>query len=157
MGSRELARTLEEVVTADPTGWVSDPVSIATKLRHPTYINHYLRALAELAADAEIPVDKVLDLVQLVMAHPWPAVRLGRDDFDYDPDWRGAEHSAVDLLKALADVDVDFDDRADDVWVVLEAEVLKRSEHSGTSSDHPLDPLETAINRPCTRALQAGG
>lgn len=154
VSSRELAIALEAVVKSDPVRWAANPVSIATKLQHPTYINHYLQALAGLATEHDLPVENVLDLVQLVRTHSRPEIQLGHSDFDYDLDWRGAEHSTVDLLKALADANADFGDQVDYVWFVLVVEVFQRSE-PGISSDHGLDPLNRAINRPCTRALQA--
>ncbi len=154
-GFWELARTLEAVVEADPVRWASNPVSIATKLRYPIYITHYIRALSSLTADIDIPVDKVLDLVHLVTVHPWHAEHLSHNDFDHEEGWRGADRAAVDLLKALADADIDFGYRADSVWALLETQVLQKFEPSVLSSDHELDPLDRAINRPCTRALQA--
>ncbi len=154
-GFWELARTLGAVVACDPAGWTSDPISIATELRHPIYIAHYVGALASLAADVEVSVDKMLDLVHLVTAHPWQAELLGRNDFDRDDGWRGVDRAAVDLIKALADADVDFGSRSDEVWTLLKIQVLRRDESSGFSADHERDALTRAINRPCTLALEA--
>src|SRR5437899_1442706 len=72
------------------------------------------------------PVDETLALIGLVRAHPWNAEPLGKDDFDFDHDWRGAEQAAVDVIKALADKDVEFGTRDDEVWAVLEAEARDR-------------------------------
>ena len=96
--ARQLARTLETLVKEDPRGWVSEPVSIAAELRHPTYISHYLQAVAELATDTTLPVADLLDVIQLVWHEPWQAVPLGDSHLDYDNDWRGVKRSAVSLI-----------------------------------------------------------
>jgi hypothetical protein len=151
----ELGRTLEAVVKTEVGSWVSAPVEIASMLRHPTYIHHYLQGLAEAESLAGASVDKLVDLVVLVRAHPWPAVALGSDPGDFDPDWRPAEHASIQLIKAMASSDIGFGDRRDEVWSILCAEVENREEPSGIISGGTSDPLETAINRPCTKALEA--
>ncbi|MCA1703071.1 MAG: hypothetical protein LC808_07295 [Actinobacteria bacterium] len=143
------------VVKTNTVAWLASPLCIATNLRHPTYIHHYLRGVAEaIKSGSYPPVEETLDLIGLVRAHPWAADRLGRDDFDYDHDWRDAEQAAVDVLKALADKDIGFAGRGDDVWAWLDAEARDREEPSGIISG-ARDPLDSAINRRCTRALEA--
>ena len=128
--ARKLARTLESVVKDDAEAWTATPIHFAMRLHHPTYINHYLRALASLAADHELPVDELVDLVKLVKTHPWEVVVLGGDNFAYDVDWRGAEESGVELLLALANSKDSFGNRANEVWTILEAEVMNCAESS---------------------------
>lgn len=155
VSARELARTLEAVVKADTAAWIESPLRIATELRHPTYIHHYLRAVAEAIKEgARPPVAEVLDVIGLVRAHPWGVDALGRDDFDYDHDWSGAEQAAVDVLRAMADKDLGFAQRDDEVWSILDAEARDRGAPSGIVSG-ARDPLDSAINRRCTRALEA--
>lgn len=155
VSARELGRTLEAVVEKNAPAWLASPLAVATELRHPTYIHHYLRAVAEaVRSGTNPPVAETLDLAALVKAHPWGADNLGRNDFDYDHDWRGAEQAAVDVLQALADKDVGFAGREDEVWILLDAEARQRDEPSGILSG-ARDPLDSAINRRCTRALQA--
>jgi len=154
VGARELARTLEDVVKAKPAPWLETPVAVVTELRHPTYIHHYLLAIAEAVKGVETSLDEVLDIIRLVRAHPWEAEPLGRNDFDFDPDWSGAERASVDVLKALADADVGFNGRDEEVWDRLEAEVRDRTAPSEILSG-ARDPLDSAINRRCTRALEA--
>jgi hypothetical protein len=89
-----------------------------------------------------------------VRAHPWGVEVLGRDDFDYDHDWSGAEQAAVDVLKAMADKDLGFAERDDEVWSVLDAEARDRGAPSRIISG-ARDPLDSAISRRCTRALEA--
>ena len=155
VSARELARALEAVVKSHTAEWLASPLRVATDLRHPTYIHHYLRAVAEaIKSGSYPPVNETLDVIGLVKAHPWAADPLGKDDFDYDHDWSGAERAAVDVLKALADQDVGLQGRDDEVWDMLDAEVRDRSEPSGITSG-ARDPLDSAINRRCTRALEA--
>ena len=155
VSARELARALEVVVKSDPEPWTQSPVRIATGLRHPTYVHHYLRSVEEaIKGGVRPPIEEILDVVGLVLAQPWEVEPLGRNDFDYDHDWRGAEQAAVDLLKTIADNDLGFVERDDEVWRILEAEARDRTAPSGiVSGAH--DPLESAINRPCTRSLEA--
>lgn len=155
VSARELARTLQAVVKANPDRWIQSPIRVATALRHPTYIHHYLRGVAEAVKEgAKPPIAELLDLVGLVRARPWAVEPLGRDDFDYDQDWSGAEQVAVDVLKAVADKDLGFAGRDDEVWAILDAEARDRAAPSGIVSG-ARDPLDSAINRRCTRALEA--
>ena len=80
----ELARTLQPLVKDNPGGWVSEPVTIATTLRQPIYISHYLQAVAEVADDTMLPVGDLLDVIQMVRDELWPAAQLGRERLDYD-------------------------------------------------------------------------
>lgn len=155
VSARELARTMEEVMKRNPAAWIVAPLRVATDLRHPTYVHHYLQGIAAaVEAGAYPPVDETLDVIGLVRAHPWSADPLGEDDFDFDHDWEGAEQAGVEVIKALADKDVGFGTRADEAWAVLEAEARDRGEPSGIISG-ARDPLDSAINRRCTRALEA--
>jgi hypothetical protein len=152
--ARALGRTLQAAVKADTASWITAPLTTAALLRHPTYIHHYLQGLAEAEPLAGAPVDDILDLIVLVRAHPWEAITLGDNTFDFDPDWRPAEHASIDLIKAMAASDTGFGNRRDEVWAILYSEIGNHSEPSGIGGDTH-DPLETAINRPCTRALEA--
>lgn len=150
-GARELARTLNTLVKEDPEGWVSEPVSIATKLRHPIYISHYLQALAKLAAEVVLPVAGLLDVIQMALAEPWSAVSLGHDSVDHD--WYQAQRYAVDLIGQLARADADFGDRADEAWDVINT--VARDISQPTWGSQEKDPLHRAINRRCTLAFDA--
>ena len=155
-GAHEIARTLESVVKDNIEGWVSAPIRTVVSLRHPTYINHYLSALTSAASDHDLPVGNLLDVIKLVRTHPWPVEPLADNPLDYDTDWRETDQAAVGLIKALADSDRGFDGRSEEAWAVLVSEASDRSEPSNivsisTGPDH----LTNAINRPCTRALEA--
>lgn len=153
VSARELGRTLQAVVKSDPTRWAQSPLKTAGLLRHPTYIDHYLQGLAAASLD-QVPTDEIVELILLLRTHPWEAVPLGRDDFDFDPNWRGSEEASIDLIKSMANSDTGFGDHRDDVWAILQSEVERRNEPSHIV-DGTRDPLEAALNRPCTRALQA--
>ena len=155
-GAREIARTLESVVKNNTEDWVSAPIRTVVNLRHPIYISHYLDALTSAASEHELPVGDLLDVIKLARTHPWPVEPLADDRRNYDTDWRETEQAAVGLIKALADSDRGFDGRAEEAWAVLASEASDRSEPSNiVSTSTGPDPLNSAINRPCTRALRA--
>ena len=153
-GARELGRSLETLVKDNPGEWTSDPVRIATALRHSTYINHYLRALGAVAT-SQMPINELVDLIGLVRTHPWEVEVLGEGKFAYDSDWSGAEEAAVELIESLARNDADFGDRTQEVWDFLQIRSGNCPEGEETASDSQLDAYRTAINGSCTRALDA--
>jgi hypothetical protein len=154
VSARELGRTLEAVVKADPASWASEPLKIVGLLHHPTYIGHYLRGLATADNLAGVPTDELFDAIAFMRTRPWAATPLGSDGVDFDAGWRGAEGASVDLIKSLADSDHGLANRRDEAWSILRTEVSRREEPSGIV-EGARDPLESAINRPCTRALEA--
>jgi hypothetical protein len=95
----------------------------------------------------------LVEAVVFARTHPWEPVRLGDDDFDYDPTWAPADEAGVSLIGRLAERDVDLGGRYDDAWRFVLAAARDRSSGSHITSRE--DPLETAINRPCTKALEA--
>ena len=152
VGPHELAQVLEAVVKADPSRWAATPVVTGSLLREPTYISHYLRGLASADSLVGVPVTGLVDLIQLCATHPWEPRSLGDPTFDYDVNWEEVEAAAVDLIKKLANQDTGFDGRDDAVWAFLSAQAHDR-DHRG--QDLNGDPMTQAINRPCTRALEA--
>ena len=151
---RLLGMELEEVVKQNSAEWVAFPLRIATTLRHPLYIRFYLRALSQCSMGNDTPLDELLDLIVLLRGRPWHAVIPGFHDTDSDGSWRGVDREGVDLMKSLAETDLGFGTRSEEVWQILVAEVRDRSEPSGLSGSSE-DPLDAAINRPFTRALEA--
>ena len=155
-GAHEIARTLESVVGDNIEAWVSAPIRTVVNLHHPTYISRYLYAVTSAASEHELPVGDLLDVIKFVRTNPWPVESLADNRLDYDTDWRGTEQAGVVLIKALADTGQGFDGRAEEAWAVLMAEASDRSEPSNiVSISTGPDFLTSAINRPCTRALQA--
>ena len=151
---RLLGMELEEVVKRNSAEWVAFPLRIATTLRHPLYIRFYLRALSQCSMGNDTPLDELLDLIVLLRGRPWHAVIPGFHDADSDGSWRGVDREGVDLMKSLAETDLGFGTRSEEAWQILVAEVRDRSEPSGLSGSSE-DPLDAAINRPFTRALEA--
>jgi hypothetical protein len=151
--ARELARTLEDLVASDPVPWASRPLPILALLRHATYVNHYFEGLAKTTGDLSGLGPELVEAVVFAHTHPWKPERLGDDDFDYDPTWAPADQAGVHLIGRLAERNVDLGDRYDDAWRVVVEAVRNRSAGSGISARE--DPLETAINRPSTKALEA--
>lgn len=153
VGSRELARTVEATVQADPAGWLAQPLAMVTTLREPVYISHYLAGARAGASEVQnLQVDELMDVVDLVHAHPWEPVPLGNPSFDYDPNWRQTERESIRLLRALADSDVGYADRDDAAWDRIRTAVLDRTEVPEIGDS---DALTAAINRACTQALEA--
>ena len=155
-GAHEIARALESVVKDNIEDWASAPIRTVVNLRHPTYISRYLNALALAASEHELPVNDLLGVIKLVRTRPWPVEPLADSPLDYDTDWREVEQGTVGLIKALADSDRGFNGRAEEAWAVLISEASDRSEPSDVvSTSTGPDYLNSAINRPCTRALEA--
>jgi hypothetical protein len=148
--SWELARTLQDVVAAEPIVWGVAPLRIAGVLRHPAYISHYLNGLTQASSFKGLPISKLIDLGLLIQTRPWLASALDDDMAEGDRAWREANLAVVDLIEALAKA-TGFAGREDDVWSFLRAQAKA---HTGPSSSGA-DPLTAALNRPCTRALKA--
>ena len=152
--ARSLGRALEAVVKQNPAEWAAFPLRIATTLRHPIYLGFYLRALSQSSMGSDAPLDELLDLIGLLRGRPWHALIQGSEDADSDSDWREVDREGVDLIKSLAEADLGFGTRSEEVWSILALEVRDRSEPSGVSGSSE-DALDAAINRPFTLALQA--
>ena len=159
VSGRELGRTLEKVVEGNPEEWTRNPLKTAVALRHPTYIRHYLVAVGKILEEGTaVPVEELLTLLFLARSHPWEAERIrGHRGRDVDVDWSGVDEAAVGVIKALADSNRGFGERRDEVWEMLAGEARNRSKGCAirAGGEDELDPLEEAINRPCTQALEA--
>lgn len=152
--ARELGRTLEAIVAAHPQKWADRSLETIALLRHPTYIHHYFEGLAKAGAALAGMGPQLVETIAFCRTHPWDVIPLGGDDFDYDPTWIPVDDSSVRLIAALAEHGIDLGDRYDDAWrIVLEA-ARDRGRDSSIVSPRE-DPLETAINRACTKALEA--
>jgi hypothetical protein len=151
--ARELGRTVEDLVASNARRWSERPLEVLGLLRHATYVHHYFEGLAKAAKDLSGLGPQIIEAVVFARTHPWDTERLGNDDFDYDPTWAPADEAGVNLIGSLAQQDVDLGDQYEDAWHVVLAAARDRSSKSGLSPRE--DPLETAINRPCTRALEA--
>jgi hypothetical protein len=154
VGARELARSVEAAVQAEPERWLAEPFRVAMALHEPSYISHYLAGAAKtVEALGDETVGQLLDLLKVIGEHPWQPTPLGRGDFDYDPDWRGAEIQGIALVRAFCNANLDLVGRDDEVFQLVIEAVANRSESSGILSE--TDALTAAINRPSTKALEA--
>jgi len=151
---RELARTLELMVRENSDSWAQSPIATAAALKHPTYVAHYLIGLATAESLENLPVSEVVDLIIFVRTHPWEAVPLGQDSFEFDKDWRGTEHATIELIKRMARSDVGFAEKDDLIWEILEIEARDFTETSGVSGTD-FDPIETGLSRPSVSAYDA--
>ena len=159
VSGRELGRTLEKVVGSKPKEWTEEPLQTALALRHPTYIRHYLKAIGTVLEEGTaVPVEEVVTLLVVARSHPWEAEPIGgHRGLDFDSDWTGVDRAAVGVLKALADSNRGFGERRDEVWKMLAGAARDRSKpcaiRAGGADE--IDPLQEAMNRPCTQALEA--
>ncbi|MFQ6026239.1 MAG: hypothetical protein ACE5Q6_01850 [Dehalococcoidia bacterium] len=152
--ARGVGRQLQVVVKEAALTWAQDAIRIVAGLKHPTYIGHYFRGLAEGADQVDGPGDSIVQAIDLVRTEPWPTVVLGGDDFDYDPDWSEANRAGIQLIKALATNQVDFgSEAAERAWSLSIEAARDRSKESGVGGEDA-DLLTSAINRPCTEALE---
>ncbi|WP_420612262.1 hypothetical protein [Candidatus Spongiisocius sp.] len=147
--SLRLASILADAVKRDPARWLSVPIRIVRALREPLYIGRYLHTAADLAPEHDLPVGALLDTIQLIRCHPWPATL----PYEHN-DWRNAETAGIWLIRVLAGSGHDFDGRSDEVWAILEAEATNCPPRPDATNTR-LDPHERAINRSCTQALDA--
>lgn len=150
----DLARALEESIGNDPNRWLTDPLGIATALRHPVYISHYLYGARDCPEAAALHLRGLLDVIALIRGEPWPAEDLG-DRITETSSWYTAHYAAVGLIAALIRADVHCDDLADDVWDFLGAAARDLSAPPwGSGGDNRLSDIASrAINRTSTRAL----
>jgi hypothetical protein len=156
IGARELARTLEAVVKADPDGWLADPTAVVTALREPVYVLHYFRALTSKAAETAPHASAILNAAELVRAARWEPIVVGRDDFDFEPDWHNVDTATVDLAAALANHDGNLSGHLDTVWTwALDLIDCTLDTDDSNSPSDTLDALNRAINNPRGRGLEA--
>ena len=153
--ARHLAQAVGSAVERDPDRWLSAPLEIVSALRHPRYISQYLHAVANLVDQHDLPIHELVDAVVFVRCRPWSVEPGTQDGFgDSDP-WRHAEDAAIRLVEALARTGCMFDDRRDEVWELLESEAMNCPPRPEPPADGSRDLYTAAINRSCTRALQA--
>lgn len=156
VGYRELARTLEEVVSLDPSTWATEPIKTIARLKEPIYVSHFLNGLAK--GSKLIPQEgapKLVAAIEFVFTSPWDPKPMGRDDtWDYDPDWNSAMDSGVELIGAMASHDLDLGNQFDPAWELVNL-AIRHTERTSGLGDPDEDPYALAINRPCCQALIA--
>lgn len=166
---------LQELVKADLSGWGDNPARIATLLRHPTYISHYLRAFSTLDSEhlGRVDIDGLVDTIVEVLGEP----RLVEDvsskiacPDDQTRDWDEARRAAIWLVRQLLVTKIGLAGRYQEVWDLLEreAKAFPRSRmladdmeasslalmlDSDGQDRHEEDPRHLAINQQNTQAL----
>ena len=121
-GRLELARALAETVKADPAAWSADPGAVVAALSEPLYIEHYLRALTEHAADV-VPHTQ---LVAIALAQI-PIAGAQADDEKR----ANMEGIVFDLVRALASKDADLSADLEDLWELALSAVRSAPEPDG--------------------------
>jgi hypothetical protein len=160
LSARELARTLETVVKANPEAWTRDPSHIVRTLREPVYVDHYLRGVTASATAVRSRAPLLIRAVTLVRDDPWEPTVLGSDTYDFEPDWSVVDTVSIELIDALADADADLADDLDLCWELatgLATTLPKDPGLHGRYLDVELagDPLNDAINAAYGKGLQA--
>ena len=151
-GHLELARTLEEVVKANPAEWSAAPQDVVTALGQPLYIEHYFRALTEQAADI---VPQAPAVLAAALAQPpaggGQAADQDTEEAPYREDWQKV---VLDLAKALANKDGDLAASLNDLWerALTAVRSVPESDIGLLFADN--DPLTSAINRTWGHGLQ---
>ncbi|NBH04877.1 hypothetical protein [Amycolatopsis sp. SID8362] len=133
-GREELARALSETVKADPAEWSAKPAEVVAVLGQPLYIESYLQALADRAADLLTHAEPVLTVA---LAQPAPC------------------HNAVlDLIRALATKDAAVGSVIDALWdraLEITRQGLESGDLSVAGSD---DPFIYAVDQPWGHGCQ---
>jgi hypothetical protein len=151
-GHLELARTLEEVVKANPAEWSAAPQDVVTALGQQLYIEHYFRALTEQAADI---VPQAAAVLAAALAQP-PAggTQATGQDTEEAADSEDWQKVVLDLAKALANQDGDLATSLNDLWerALTAVRSVPGTDIGLLYADH--DPLTSAINRRWGYGLQ---
>jgi hypothetical protein len=156
VSARELARTFENVVIDQGSEWLRNPVDVITKLRHPTYVSHYLKAILELSKTGAYPENaKICEAIKVVESRPWTVEVIGEvDGFSFDETWNPAIDNAIQLLKQLLDSDKFELENLDLAWELFE-NISNDSESMPSISGNSIDFLQLAINCSSTKATEA--
>lgn len=154
--ARELGRALQRVVSTQPTSWTKDPVAVVRALHEPVYIYHYFEGLIDSAADIGERASVLIDAVELVATEPWPPFPLGRDNFEYDPDWSLARRASVETIAALAENDAEYGHDLTRCWpLVLALTQDVPANLNEPADDGFTDPFTRAINSSYGKGLHA--
>ena len=152
--ARGIGRQLEKTVGENPRKWANSPVEMVARLKHPTYIAHFFRGLVVGIEELRDTASLIIEAIVFVRTHPWPVEPLGHDYFDADTDWSETDRAGIDLINALARQHLPLDAIATkQAWAIVIEVARDRETRSSLSRED--DPLTSAINRPCTRAVDA--
>ena len=150
---RGIGRQLEKTVGENPRKWANSPVEMVARLKHPTYIAHFFRGLVVGIEELRDTASLIIEAIVFVRTHPWPVEPLGHDYFDADTDWSKTDRAGIDLINALARQHLPLDAIATkQAWAIVIEVARDRETRSSLSRED--DPLTSAINRSCTRAVE---
>ena len=122
-------------------------------LKHPTYVAHFFNGLKTGAEDLADVADRIIEAIGFARTHPWPPEPMGGDSFHTDLDWNSTDRAGVDLIKALAMKHITLGEvTTQRAWAIVVDAARDRGETSSLLGDDT-DALTSAINRPCTKAL----
>lgn len=160
VSARELGRELETLVKENPREWTEEPCAVVSTLREPVYVDHYFRAITLKASDLAERINKIMAAVELVRDERWEPAPIGRDNYQYEPDWTVVDTVTVEMIGAFANKNGNLAPDLDFCWQ-LASELVRHlpDELLGIESFEDAsefdDPLNRAINRPHGKALQA--
>ncbi len=150
---RGIGRQLEKIVGKNPREWAKSPVEIVARLKHPTYIAHFLRGLEAGVEELTDTAGSIIEAVVFTRTHPWPVEPMGHNSFDADTDWSQTDEAGMGFINALARQHLPLEATAtNQVWAIVIEEARDRETPSSFSEED--DPLTSAINRSCTRAVE---
>lgn len=160
VSARALARSLESVIKNAPEAWTQDPVAVVRTLSEPVYVDHYFRAIAASATKITTQAPALLRAVELARHEQWEPTVIGKDNFEYEPDWSVVDTVSVQLIDALADANADLTADLALCWKLATELATELPQDLGTtdryvdSSNHD-DPFNRAINSTYGTGLQA--
>ena len=149
---REIGQQLEDSTKRNPEKWTVNPVRITDFLKHPTYVKHYFRGLA---SAERLPASSSNQLIRAI----WFArsnLRPADPQSSSSPDgalWNYAGNEGIGLIAAIATNGLPLSKESlQYAWSMIHEAVIDRTLQSPDGIE---DIIDSAINRPCTYALQA--
>jgi len=149
VGPLELARALQEAVSADPVRWSEDPSAVVATLRDPIYVEHYFLALAEKAADILPHAAGVLTAVRRVLPD------AGSASLAVPEEPTGLVSAILGVITAFANRDADLAADLDALWAWAVSVVDDVPDQDGGLLFDGRDALDSAINRTWGQGLEA--
>ena len=144
-------RELEDAVRCNASEWAKDPSQIIELLQYSTYVARYFRGLANAKDPISSYADQLIPAIRHVRAHHLPTVPWGLHPFDYDPIWNNPDTAGIDLIETMIQNDAQLSKESlSDAWALVRDAVADRTAQSSGNAGNYMD---SAISRPCTRAL----
>jgi hypothetical protein len=151
-----LARTLEDVIAADPATFASAAGSFDGV--DPTYVRALFGGLRKaIDADRHFDWGPVLELAEAIKSRPREAAQSGLGPADRDPDWSWSWQESLDLIIAgLASGEGKIDKNLrEQVWAILEFHIESEDPAISIAAEENRDPESLALNSVRCKALRA--